>query len=138
MAGYKPQTGRYGREFGLAMAGYGLAVALVSLTLGEGWLGATEWPGALKVALLLVPTIPVAFAFWAFLRLYRSLDEFYQRVEAEAALLATAIVLGLSFALGWFEIYGYVPDVPWLIWILPAWIGCYGLVKLGLWLRRRG
>jgi hypothetical protein len=80
---------RYLKEFGAAMAGYTVMVPL-SITLLRGH---QHTPLGYVIAFL--PIIPSALALWAFMRMFRGLDELQRRIQLEAvafSFLATCFI----------------------------------------------
>ena len=107
-------------EFGSAMLGYTITVISVSALQPEG--GAYQ--GNLRF-LWLLPIIPLLAGFWAIIRQYRRMDEFYQRIHAEAFALG-ALTWGLiTMAWGFAENAG-APVIS-TIFIAPALIALWGL-----------
>jgi hypothetical protein len=80
---------RYLKEFGGAMAAYSIMVP-VSMWLLRGH---QRTPVGYCIAFL--PIIPSALAMWAFLRMFRGLDELQRRIQLEAvafSFLATCLI----------------------------------------------
>ena len=106
----------------------GSMLAYMLILIGSvSWLGANETGPLVRGIVALLPVIPGLFALWAVLVFYRSLDEFKQRLLAEAMIIS-ALLLGFgSFAYGFLEGALDLPAIP-TIWIFPALIGLWGLV----------
>lgn len=80
---------RYLKEFGGSMAAYSLMVP-VSMWLLRGH---PHTPVGYGIAFL--PIIPSALAMWAFMRMFRGLDELQRRIQLEAvgfSFLATCLI----------------------------------------------
>jgi cation transport ATPase len=110
----------YAREFGAAMAAYALTVLGTSL-----WLDAhPEAP--LRLAVALLPVIPVVFVVIAAVRFYRRQDELLQRRQVEAlafAFVATALVV---ITYGFLETVGFPRLSAWWTWSTMAVLWCIG------------
>jgi hypothetical protein len=80
---------RYLKEFGASMAAYSVMVP-VSIRLLKGH---EHTPLGYTIAFL--PIIPSALAMWAFMRMFRGLDELQRRIQLEAvafSFLATCLI----------------------------------------------
>jgi len=75
---------QYFYEFGGAMLSY--MGVLCGVVMSRPHLGAYR-------LIELLPIIPLLFAFWAIIRQYRRMDEFYKRIHSEAFALG-ALILG--------------------------------------------
>jgi hypothetical protein len=123
---------RYRRHMMLLMAIY------VALVLWE-WpyarhMGSLPW----KVALALVPTLPVIAVICLMTRLVMHADELEQRLYLSALSVATGIVATLSMVGGFLcsaGVFGLDGDV--LIWVFPALCLSYGVAHI-LFARRYG
>ena len=105
---------RYFIEFGSAMSLY--AVVLISVI---------HWRDSLPNIAQLLPAVPLLLAFWAIIRMYHRMDEFYQRVHSEAFALG-ALVTGVAVMIWGFAENAGVPALP-TIFIGPAMIALWGL-----------
>ena len=110
---------RYFLEFGAAMAAYVATLVTVISTRPNGYSAAD---GRLFE---LLPAIPLIVAFWAIIRQYKRLDEYYQRLHSEAFALG-AMVLGLFFVIWGFAENAGAPKIPTMFYG-PAMIGLWGL-----------
>ena len=109
-------------RFGGSMLAY-MLVLIDSVT----WLNGSEAGPVVRGTVALLPVIPGLFALWAVIVFYRSLDEFKQRLLAEAMIIS-ALLLGFgSFAYGFLEGALGLPPIP-TIWIFPSLIGLWGFV----------
>jgi hypothetical protein len=86
------------------------------------------------IVLSLLPTAPALLMLRAYLTYTRAMDEFQRRLQSEALIVATGIVLFSSFAYGFLEEWASFPHVP-LIWIFPAFSFVFGLTHFVI--RRR-
>src|SRR6202035_2258815 len=80
---------RYLKEFGGAMAAYS---AMVPTSI---WLLRGHEHTPLGYAIAFLPIIPSALALWAFMRMFRTLDELQRRIQLEAvafSFLATCLI----------------------------------------------
>ena len=78
------------------------------------------------VVLALLPLAPALLMLRAYLVFTRSMDEFQRRIQSEALLIASAVVVFGSFAYGFLEEWADFPHVP-LIWVFPAFCGVWGV-----------
>ncbi|WP_371396274.1 hypothetical protein [Fretibacter rubidus] len=105
----------YTLEFGGAMVAYvGVLMGVIATRPHTG----TEWVEVL-------PAIPLLLGFWAIIRQYRRMDEFYKRIHAQAFALG-AMILGLIVTIWGFAENAGVPALP-TIWVGPALIALWGL-----------
>lgn len=72
-----------------------------------------ETPGALKVAMVILPAIPFAFFLFRFIGYLRSLDELHRRVHLEALALAFPIATLFLMTLGLIERAGALSSKYW-------------------------
>jgi len=105
----------YTFEFGGAMLAY--AGTLIGVVMSRPH---TEMPW-----IEVLPALPLVAAFWAIIRQYRRMDEFYKRIHAQAFALG-AMILGLIVTIWGFAENAGVPALP-TIWIGPALIALWGL-----------
>lgn len=82
---------------------------------------------AIKVILILSPVVPLFFALWAYVKKYRAMDEFMQRVTGEAFLWTIGIVSFLCLGHGLLAFELDIPSIS-LAWVLPVVFGGHGLV----------
>lgn len=110
---------RYFLEFGGAMAAYIVILFGVVATRKEGFsVSDGRWQE-------LLPVIPLLFAFWAIIRQYNRMDEYYRRLHSEAFALG-AMTLGLFFVIWGFAENAGAPTIP-TIFYGPAMIGLWGV-----------
>jgi hypothetical protein len=103
---------KYHLELGATLAAY-VVVLFGSLTLGK-----TMEAGPLRTALLLTPTIPIAFGIWAVARQFRRMDEFVRLRSLEGLAIAAAVTAGLSLTYGFLEGAGF-PRLS-MFWVWPV------------------
>ncbi|OLF72227.1 hypothetical protein AWH62_10305 [Maricaulis sp. W15] len=89
-------------------------------------LQSVEMVPVLRGAVALLPVLPGLAALWVVMVFYRSLDEFKQRMLAEAMIIAALLTGFASFAYGFLEGALDLPTIP-LIWVFPVMIGLWGL-----------
>ena len=109
---------RYLREFGSAMAGYAVVVPL-SMRLLRG-----HQHTPLGYAIAFLPIVPSALALWAFMRMFRELDELQRRIQLEAvafSFLATCFIT-LTWA---FQQNAGLPRFD-VSWVAPLLIALWG------------
>lgn len=118
---------RYLKEFLGAMAGY---AALVPLSM---WMLRGREHTPLGYAIAFLPVVPSALALWAFLRMFRGLDELQRRIQLEAvafSFLATCLI-----TVTWtFQQNAGLPRFD-VSWVAPMLIMLWGL-GLGIAKRR--
>ena len=118
---------RYLKEFGGAMAAYSVMVPT------SMWLLRGHEHTPLGYAIAFLPIIPSALALWAFMRMFRGLDELQRRIQLEAvafSFLATCLIT-LTWA---FQQNAGLPRFD-VSWVAPLLIMLWGL-GLGIAKRR--
>jgi hypothetical protein len=99
-----------------------------------------EWPHVRdatslpwKIALALVPTLPIVVIIWLMAKRLMHSDELEQRLHLMALSVATGILCVLSLV-GGFLCAAHVIDLDGdvLIWVAPVLSFMYGLVRWGL------
>jgi hypothetical protein len=118
---------RYLKEFGSSMATYSIMVP-VSIWLLKG-----HEHTPLGYAIAFLPIIPSSLAIWAFMRMFRCLDELQRRIQLEAvafSFLATCLIT-LTWA---FQQNAGLPRFD-VSWVAPLLILLWGL-GLGIAKRR--
>lgn len=113
---------RYMIHFGSAMLLY-MATLFGSVFL----LSTADFGPALRGLIAILPVLPGLGALWAVMVFYRSLDEFKQRILAEAMIIAALLTGFGTFAYGFLEGALDLPAIP-MIWVFPVMIGLWGLV----------
>lgn len=84
-------------------------------------------------AIELLPILPLILAFFAIIRQFRRMDEFYQRIHAEAFALG-ALVWGIAVMAWGFAENAGAPELS-TMFIAPGLLACWGL-SLPIILRR--
>ena len=118
---------RYLKEFGGAMAAYSLIVPT------SVWLLRGHEHTFRGYCIAFLPIIPSALALWAFMRMFRTLDELQRRIQLEAvafSFLATCLIT-LTWA---FQQNAGLPRFD-VSWVAPLLIMLWGL-GLGIAKRR--
>ncbi|MHB1058397.1 MAG: hypothetical protein ACYC0F_11040 [Rhodanobacter sp.] len=118
---------RYLREFLPAMAAY--AVLIVVFGMFASGIGSVAW----RVALALVPLLPILLAIRAMVRVLRDQDELERRIDLESFAIA-AMATGFGFfsfglllmaGIGW-----NVRGEAVAIWVMPCLFASFGIAKL--------
>ncbi|MBB6188270.1 hypothetical protein [Rhodanobacter sp. MP7CTX1] len=116
----RPLHQRYQREFWPAMAAYVAVMFLLWPLLPrvhDGWL---------KIALALLPVVPVVFVVRAMLRLARGGDELEQRIHLIGLAIAATVVSTLSLVGGFLAAANIIKlDGSILIWVWPTLVVVY-------------
>ncbi|AZC19627.1 MULTISPECIES: hypothetical protein [Pseudomonas] len=115
---------RYLVEFTLTLLAY-----IACVVLSSHWLeGMASGPG--KIALALVPVVPMIAMALAVVRQLRRLDEMVRRVQLEALALSFVCTALITFSYGFLETVGlprlsmfYVWPLMGLIWALATVVG---------------
>jgi hypothetical protein len=115
---------RWNRQMFFAMSVY-----LVVLFVCTHYLKLTPQttpPGALRIVLALLPTLPVIWVMWSLIGLITRMDELHRRVNIEAFAIAAGITAFLSLTYGFLEDFAGLPHIPawwWFILIDFVWGG---------------
>ena len=78
--------------------------------------------------LMLLPLVPILFAFRAFIRWVRELDEMQKRIQMEAFAFSLGLTSILTFTYGLMERAG-LPQIS-LIWVFPLSVMLWGIGHL--------
>jgi hypothetical protein len=81
------------------------------------------------ILLSLAPVTPALMMLRAYIVFTRSMDEFQRRMQSEALIIATGVILFASFAYGFVEEWADFPHVP-LIWVFPAFCAVWGVTTV--------
>jgi len=111
---------KYFLEFGSAMLAYLVILTLVSKMQPGGG----SFQGYTRL-LWMLPILPLLAVFWAIIRQFRRMDEFYQRIHAEAIALG-AISWGLIIMVWGFAENAGAPALP-TMFMAPGLIAFWGL-----------
>lgn len=116
----------------------GMSVAAI-LYVGAVFAGALairhlDLPQWAIVVLALAPTAPALLMLRAYLTYVAALDEFQRRMQVQAVIVATALVVFGSFAYGFLEEWADFPHLP-LLWVFPIFSMTFGIAHLVI--RRR-
>ncbi len=112
---------RYNIQLGLVLLTY--MVLLVGINLIDARFELLDWQ---RVALSCLPVLPAIALIFVVLRYVRTMDEVWQKIVTESALISAAIVGIGTFTLGFIE---EVIDLPGeiLIWVWPTMIMTHGI-----------
>jgi hypothetical protein len=125
----KAAARRYRRDVAITGALY---VALVfGAALAIRYYDLPQW---VVIVLSLAPVAPALMILRAYVVFTRSMDEFQRRVQSEALIIASGVIVFASFAYGFLEEWADFPHVP-LLWVFPAFCAVWGLATL--YVRRR-
>ncbi|MGL6291758.1 MAG: hypothetical protein ACRC2H_13795 [Silanimonas sp.] len=123
-----PPIQRYLRWF--AVASFSLVVLLPSSLLAL--LGTPAEALAARVALSLVPALPIGLMVWAFVRYVREADEMQRLIELQSLAIAGAFV-GMAFlVVGLLDVAGVLSlrgDLA-AVFVSPGLATAYGITKL--------
>jgi hypothetical protein len=125
----KEASRRYRRDVGVAGALYVAVVIGAALAIRN-----FDVPQWLVIVLSLLPVAPALMMLRAYLVFTRAMDEFQRRLQSEALIVASAIVVFGSFAYGFLEEWADFPHVP-LIWVFPVFAFVFGVAHIVI--RRR-
>lgn len=120
----KAAAKRYRRD--VAIAG---AIYLVLVFGAALWIRNFDPPQWAVIVLSLAPVAPALMMLRAYIEFTRSMDEFQRRVQSEALIVASAIVVFGSFAYGFLEEWAGFPHVP-LLWVFPAFSFVFGVAHI--------
>jgi uncharacterized membrane protein YesL len=115
---------RYRRSMSVAAALYVGTVFVAALAIRN-----YELPQWVIVILALVPTAPALLMLRAYLIYVAALDEFQRRMQTQAVIVASALVVFGSFAYGFLEEWADFPRIP-LLWVFPAFCVVFGLAHI--------
>jgi hypothetical protein len=125
----KEAARRYRRDMALAGFLYAVFVTIAALAING-----LELPPWSVILLSLMPVAPALMMLRAYLVFTRAMDEFQRRVQGEAIIIASAVVVFGSFAYGFLEEWADFPHVP-MIWIFPVFSFVFGIAHLLIWRR---
>lgn len=115
---------RYVRDMAISGVLYVGFVFVAALAIRN--LALPQWA---LIALSLLPTAPALLMLRAYLVYTRAMDEFQRRLQSEALIVATGVILFASFAYGFLEEWASFPHLP-LIWIFPAFSFVFGITHI--------
>ena len=92
-------------------------------------------PGAVRIALAVMPALPLMLMIWVIARHFRRIDEYLQRVSLESIAIAAAVVAGLSLTYGFLENAGFPRLSMFVVW--PLMGATWGVLALVRGLRER-
>tara|TARA_B110000305_G_C19006161_1_gene432783 strand:+ start:157 stop:627 length:471 start_codon:yes stop_codon:yes gene_type:complete len=120
----KKEEIKFTKQFMSAMALF--LVILAVRTFALEWY---EYGTITKALIAISPVIPMFYALWAYVKHYRSMDEYMQRITGESFLWAIGVISFSSFAYGLLQYEMDVPAIS-LAWFMPAVIMGSGLVRI--------
>jgi hypothetical protein len=127
--GAKPAARRYRRDMAVAGALY------VALVFGAALIIRNyEAPQWARIVLALLPLAPALMMLRAYLVYLSAMDEFQRRLQTDALLIATGIIVFGTFAYGFLEEWADLPHVP-LIWVFPVFAFVFGFAHIIIRLR---
>jgi hypothetical protein len=83
----------------------------------------------LRVALAIIPVLPVLACVWVIVAFVRAMDEVQSRIVLESALIGAVLVAVLSFTYGMLRGVTELPAID-EVWYLPAFIAVSGLAQI--------
>jgi hypothetical protein len=120
----KESARRYRRDVAISGAIY------IVLVLGGAFAIANlDLPRWLVIVLSLLPVAPALMMLRGYIAFTRSMDEFQRRLQSEALLIASAVIVFGTFAYGFLEEWADFPHLP-MIWVFPAFCGVWGVSHL--------
>jgi len=108
------------RKYQLELAGSGVAYLLV--LFGSMTLAKSMPEGALRIALLLTPAIPIGLMIWVIARQFRRMDEFIRLRTLESLAIAAAVTAGLSLTWGFLEGAGFPRLSMFYVWAVMGFV----------------
>jgi hypothetical protein len=112
---------RYVRDIAVSGALYMVFVIAGALAIRN-----FDPPQSVRIVLALAPLAPALMMLRAYLTHLRAMDEFQRRLQTDALLVATGIVVFGSFAYGFLEDWADLPRVS-LLWVFPIFSFVFGL-----------
>lgn len=106
---------RYTRDMAIAAAIY--VAFVIAAVLVIRFVHPPQWA---TIVLALLPQAPALLMLRAYVIYVNALDEFQRRVQTEALMVATGVVVFGSFAYGFLEEWAGFPHVP-LLWVFPVY-----------------
>jgi hypothetical protein len=120
----KPASRRYRRDIAIAGALY-VALVFGAVLIIRNY----EAPQWARIVLALLPLAPALMMLRAYLVYLNSMDEFQRRLQTDALLVATGVIVFGTFAYGFLEEWADLPHVP-LIWVFPVFAFVFGLTHI--------
>jgi hypothetical protein len=115
---------RYVRDVAISGAIYMVLVFGAALAIRQ--LDLPQWA---VIALSLAPVVPALMMLRAYIVFTRAMDEFQRRLQSEALIVASAVVVFSSFAYGFLEEWAEFPHIS-LLYVFPAFCGAWGFAHL--------
>lgn len=124
-------TVRYMRDMAIAGAIYVACVFAAAMAVRQ--LDPPQWA---KILLALIPLAPALLMLRAYLVNLNSMDEFQRRMQTDALLITTGVVVFGSFAWGFLEEWAGLPRVG-MLWVFPVFSMLFGIVHMVIRFRNR-
>ena len=115
---------RYARE--ITVAGGLYAALVIGAALAMRGNALPQWS---LIVLSLAPMAPAIMMLRAYLTHLAALDEFQRRLQTDALLVATGLVVFGTFAYGFLEEWASFPRLP-VLWVFPIFSFVFGLAHL--------
>lgn len=108
-----------------------MMVFLIVITIRTFALEWYEFSTFIKGMVTMSPIVPLFWSLWVYIKHYRAMDEFMQRVTGESFLWTIGIISYLAFGYGLLEYEMDVPHISWA-WLWPATVMGSGLTRFAL------
>lgn len=115
---------RYFKIFIPAMIGYIISVFAIDYITDT-----FEMATTLKYSLALVPALFVFVWVWSHARYVLEVDEFVRFLQVKSLLAGWVMLMVLTTAWGFLEIFAEAPTVP-IFYVLPGFYLCYGIASI--------
>lgn len=120
------------RKYALRMIG--IFAFYMASVIGINLLPAETMPVGARIAVSLIPVLPLIVMIFVIVDFVRSMDEVKQRIVMESCLVSLVLVGVASFTYGFLEGAVALPAIP-MVWVFPALIGTAGIAQV--FVRRR-
>ena len=95
--------------------------------MGLAWLDKNaSLPGALFVALTIIPIAALLSMFWLHWRFLQEIDEYLRQIQINALLCGAAVALAIATGWGYLEKYSDLAALP-VFWLNPVFWVAYGI-----------
>jgi hypothetical protein len=111
---------RYVRDIAVSMALYAALVFGAAFVLRNA-----DVPQSMRIVLALLPIAPALMMLRAYLNHLNAMDEFQRRLQTDALLIATGVIVFGTFAYGFLEEWAGLPRVS-LLWVFPIFSFVFG------------
>ncbi|WP_395644549.1 hypothetical protein [Terricaulis sp.] len=127
----KEAHGRYIRDMAVAAALYVGFVFVAALIIRN--LHPPQWA---LVVLAVLPTAPALLMLRAYVVYLASMDEFQRRMQTDAIVISTGIVVFGSFTYGFLESWANLPHIE-MLWVFPIFCMIFGVTHIVIRLRNK-